>query len=467
MDLADGNPLAESLRTGRFCALIEYDTPGQEQPFESAVALGTGIAAAIADHPLVAGMTVTDRLHAEECHDPIDVAARLMAASHKPSVLHVAGKGSSPERVRDLAAKAASEGVRSVLAVTGNRAESHRSPAGKGKRAPAYEKGYLDSVDIIALLKHAGQPLFKGAGINPFKYDPVDLYLQYFKMLRKLNSGAEFIVTHFGWDMKKRQELQWFLRMRGCEVPVIARLALLSAENIARIHEDPWPGVRIARPFAAQLQRESSVNAAQCLSAQLRRIALQAAGCKLLGYSGVQLVGMPDAKTCEMVLTKIDDALSTYTAYPDWLAAWHEHHHGIDFAPVPDAYYVFTGLLESEQPMYDPENCPLTHQVFPLPARLDVLRSKLIRSLGACGPTQRVADALFCRGCRQHCEDLRYCFFLCPADCPKVLVYGPCGGSGPDGVCEFGHAPCFFRRVLALASHKHALDTLEEGIARV
>jgi hypothetical protein len=57
--------------------------------------------------------------------------------------------------------------------------------------------------------------------------------------------------------------------------------------------------------------------------------------------------------------------------------------------------------------------------------------------------------------------NLRETFFLGPGACPKALETGPCDGSRVDGTCEFGHAPCFFHRVLALANWQNKLERLE------
>jgi len=290
MDFSGENPLAARLRDGQFFLLIECNTALREQPFETSLTLARSVARKISDVPEVVGMAVTDRLRSEDTHDPVDTAVRLGETSGKAPLVYVSGKGSSEARVRDLVARARSAGIRSMVAVTGDRSEKH--PVGRsGTRVPAYSAGYLDSVDALGLARDPGDGLCLGAAVNPYKYNPADQYLQYFKMMQKLDSGAEFLVTHVGWDMKKLQELQWFLQMRDVGNPVIARLALLSLDDIARIHEGLYPGVHVARSFAAVLQRESNVNAAQSLSAQLHRLGLQVAGCRLMGYNGARSRG--------------------------------------------------------------------------------------------------------------------------------------------------------------------------------
>ena len=465
MNFSGENPLAACLREGEFFLLIECNTPPLEQPFETSLTLSRSIARKIGNFPEVVGMAVTDRLRSEDTHDPVETAARLAEASGKPPLLYLSGKGSSEGRIRELLARARSAGIRSVVAVTGDRSEKHTASR-SGTRVAPYPAGYLDSVDILELGRASGDDLCMGAGINPYKYNPADQYLQYFKMMRKLDAGAEFLVTQVGWDMKKLQELQWYLQMRDVGSPVIARLALLSVDDIARIHEGLYPGVHVARSFAAVLQRESNVNAAQSLSAQLHRLGLQVAGCRLLGYNGVQIAGLRDGHHLDMVLVRIGEALAAYDSFGKWVSAWNEFHNFMSFDPIPDAYYVFDGLLRGDTVRYDADTCQLTDRSLPEPGVGDRALRTVLSTLFGGGWPEAISESLAAaveRVCGVSREQLRECFFLSPSACPKRLIHGACGGSEPDGTCEFGHGRCFFQRVLALAAHSHELDSLEEG----
>lgn len=456
------------LREGQFFLVIELNSPDAGQPFESGVAIGTAMARRIRSMDDVLAIAVTDRFRREDCHDPMDTASRFADASQKPVVLCCSGKGSDGNRIRDLLARARSGGVRTVFAVTGDRSEQHLFREGS-RRIPPYEKGYLDSLDIIRLVRESCPDFCIGAAVNPFKYNPADQCLQYYKMIRKLNSGAQYIVTHAGWDMKKLQELQWFLRMREIGHAVIARVLLLSLDDINGIHRGLFPGVPVSLPFAAALQRESNISATQSMAAQLHRIGLQIAGCRLMGYSGVQIAGIRDLQTLDMVTAKVRECLAKFTDYATWLAGWNDYHDSMPFAPVPHAYYGFHGLLTAENPEYDPEKCHMTDCTLPVPSMGDRLRSRLLPLfLSASTPARVASAARFLLGRRQDAaaDKLKYCYYLPHAQCPKRLVYGACGGSDPEGICEFGHAPCFFHRVIALASQRHELDLLEEGIGQ-
>jgi methylenetetrahydrofolate reductase (NADPH) len=468
MNFSGENALAAALRAGQFLLLVEQNTPPREQPFDSAMATAVAVARRLAGLEAVVGLAVTDRLRTEDTHDPVDTASLLAEHAGKPCLLTLSGKGSSRDRLRDCLARAASRGLRNVLAVSGDRSDRHVLKRGPTGRVAPYPGGYHDSVATLHLIRGSTTGLFAGAGINPFKYAAADQFLQYYKMVRKLNSGAEFLVTHLGWDMKKLQELQWYLQMREISHPVLARVPLLSPADIAGIHENPVPGVQAARLFYAMLQRESSLSAAQCMAAQLHRIGLQVAGCKLLGYNGVQLVGLRDVKTLDMVLARIEEDLGRYRTYAEWVQAWGEFHNYIDFAPRTDAFYLFQRLLDPEQPHYSAAVAQPGAQPWPRARGADRLRAFTLKwAMHAGVPPQigKAARFLTCRGeCRGRDCGLRGCLFLCPRDCPKNLPWGACGGSAPDGTCEFGHAPCFYHRVLALGARRHELDRLEEGL---
>ncbi|MFW6414368.1 MAG: methylenetetrahydrofolate reductase C-terminal domain-containing protein [Verrucomicrobiota bacterium] len=462
------NPLAQSLQEAHFSIIIECDTPAGQQPFEPAVTPALNIAREAKKDSDITALAVTDRLTGENAYSPAALATRIAETAEKPVVVHFSGKGSTGERLSQELADAASGEVQNLLAVTGDRSVDHPIRHGLTKY-PAYKPGYLDSIEIIRKTRESDFKFHIGAGVNPYKYNAADQYLQYYKMMRKIATGAQFIVTHIGWDMKKLQELQWFLQMRECGVPVLARTALLSSRQIKDNGEEPYPGITLSRPFAALLERECNINENQLLAAQLQRLGLQVAGCRLLGYSGIQIAGINNEQTLGMVMRRIRENLKRFTSYSDWLTAWQEFHGEIQFAPRGNsAFYAFTNLLDPEVQMYSPELSHSAYSPFPTPEFRDILRSRLLSFTGSRAIPRLLHNAcisIYCRGCihKNECNKI-YTFHLCPRACPKHLVYGPCGGSKPDGICEFGHRECFFHRVLAVAARKHALDLLEEGI---
>jgi methylenetetrahydrofolate reductase (NADPH) len=383
-------------------------------------------------------------------------------------MLTISGRGSDPDQVRAMAAESKSMGIRTFCCVTGDRAPEH-PPVRHPRVTETYEKGYLDGIDVAGLLRRHDATFCLGAAVNPFKYNLADQYLQYYKMIRKLESGADFLIAHAGWDMKKLQELQWFLRMRDLGNSVLARVRLLSPEDVAKVESCFSPGVHIPREFAATLQRECSANESQFLATQLRRVALQVVGCRLLGYSGVVLAGIRNASMLDMVLKQLKVAQDECSSYDAWLDIWNDFHGDLQFSPVSKPFQTFQGLLAAGHGEYDPATSTPTTVDFPVPDKLDRLGAFLLPML----LSSRTPDGL--RSALRHVlrrhdttppERLRHCWYLDNSSCPKRLTLGPCGGTGPKGTCEFGQGPCFFHRIFALAAARHELDLLEEGIGK-
>ncbi|MBT7301680.1 MAG: hypothetical protein HN849_19310 [Victivallales bacterium] len=466
MDFGQTNPLGEALRAGQFMLVIEQNVPGADQALPSATAMAHAMAERAAQEDAVAAISITDRLRNWDTHDPIDFATGAIADTRLPALLTIAGKGSTPDRVLSLAAKAKSRGVRTYCCVTGDGAPDH-PPVRSARLAATHAEGYLDGVDLLGLLHRHDPSLCLGAAVNPFKYNLADQFLQYYKMIRKLESGADFLIAHAGWDMKKLQELQWFLRMRDLGNSVLARLRLLVPEDVANLESSTCPGVHVPREFATILQRECNVNESQFLAAQLHRLGLQVAGCKLLGYSGVVLAGIRSPGVLDMVLKRVAACLRDYTDYDSWLEAWNDYHGSLQFSPTTTPFYAFQDLLAPGQSSYAPETCVAAAAEFAAPGLADRLGALLLPALLS-SRTPPLLRTTLRHILRRHDttppERLRHCWYLDNSACPKRLTLGPCGGSAPDGLCEFGQGPCFFHRIFALAAARHELDLLEEGV---
>lgn len=466
MDFGGSNSFAESLRAARFLLVVEQNVPAADQALPPAIAMGHAMAERAAQEPQVAAFSLTDRLRYPATHDPVAYAEALVKNTRLPAMLTISGKGSTPDRVMALAARAKSVGIRNFCCVTGDAAPDH-PPVRHARVTPTYPTGYLDGIEVARLLRRHDRSCCLGAAVNPFKYTLTDQYLQYYKMIRKLESGADFVIAHAGWDMKKLQELQWFLRLRDLGHGVLARVRLLSPEDVTDLDSSVYPGVYIPREFTATLQRECTVNDSQFLAAQLPRLGLQVAGCRLLGYSGVVLAGIRNPSVLDMVLKQINAAQAAYPDYDSWLAAWNDYHGSLQFSPIPAPFHAFHDLLTPGKGSYDPATCEPTTADFAPPSRADRIGAAVLPLLLSAKTPQGVRNAtrfLLRRHDTTPPDRLRHCWYLDNSPCPKRLTLGPCGGSGPRGTCEFGQGPCFFHRIFALAAARHELDLLEEGI---
>ena len=445
------------LRAGDFCVLIDYQVPvvsDDEEVFKLALAPGLALARYTGADARVAGLSIStvsarpaevEQLLEPLCRNGDDVAVCL------------SGCNADDAGLRGTLAAVHSHGIGTVIATTGFAGPEQYA-------APAAAHTFIDSCDLIRLVRNEYPEMCVGAYVNPFKYNVSDVYLQYFKMIRKLNTGADFIVAEAGWDMKKYQELQWYLRSRNMNEPIIAKLMFVQRHQIAGILDHRCGGVVMSREMAALLERESNINERQATAAQVRRIAMSAAGCRLFGYSGIQIGGIDDPQLARILVDNVEEAFEEFTDFRRWLTAWNDFHDRVEMAPMRQGHYAFKHLMDKDYPDYVSDQSLHAAGPLPQPTRSERLKFQLARALrleSRQGVPFDMARQVLCGHHSGRDWRLDKTFYVCAAACPKGLESGPCGGTRPDGTCEFGHQPCIFHRILALANWRNELESLE------
>ena len=283
-------------------------------------------------------------------------------------------------------------------------------------------------------------------------------------MFRKLANGADYLVSQYGWDMMKLQELIWNLSRREINIPTVARLLFLTPDNAEQLCSGAFHGVHISPDFESLLRAERDHSSAQFEAAQLRRIQIHAAGARLLGFSAVQIAGVTNVSLLETIFNKIREAFREFQSFEDWRAAYMEYYDRLDMAPYPHEFYLFDKLLETDRPTEQlalaPGIAPMTRgerfrqnlsgalfaNADKLPAKERRLTKKLLASCHACDM------------CRLPATD-----YVCPEICPKGLANGSCGCGKADGGCELQDAECVFAKRLRIANAKIDFSSLEEG----
>lgn len=451
--------LANRLRAGQFCVVLEVNSPPLNQPLDSCLANMNQIFQRVASLPAVQAVAVTDRWPTVDRQEPLIMAEKAAEETGKTVQLTISGLGADLSRTKTLLAEARAKAIRHFLLVTGDL---------YAKSDTAHEDaGWLDGVTIVEMSRQFGADMWNGAAVNPYKYTCEGVYLQYAKMQRKIQFGTDFLVAQAGWDMKKAQELQWFLQMRELYLPVMARTVLLGREEALHLADGLWPGVYVPIPLAALIIREANASEEAFWEAQLNRLALQMVGYWRLGYSGVQVTGVRHASHLAELLDRMQEHDANYPDYSSWREAWLELHGEISFGPgvsdiYPDPpYYMFKELMQPEvrdfvagtiQPAFNTIAPPSWQDRWQgwlhrptRPAMLQEMARKIARR-----SQEEAKQANFCQGLRND-------------SCPKRLIYGACGGSSTDGMCENGDKECFFHRVIRLANSNQSLESLESG----
>ena len=451
------NRLAASLMQGGFSYLVELDVPSADIQRPQALHFVKEQAVEISALNWVFALSVNDRSPDHAGCFSTDFLEVLPHNSHKTLVFTLSGKAQFEDDVKTAVARIKSKGCRNVLAVTGDWAEDEA----------VGEAGYLDSVDIVRTVCGFGSDFNVGAVVNPFKYTVLDQYLQYVKMIRKFNEGARYFVSQSGWDMKKAQELQWFLQMREINVPVFARITFVSPENVERISDGRLgPGRFIPLPVCEVLLREARGSSEEFIDRQLRLLALQVVGYQKLGFSGVQIAGCHESRVLKTFYRHIGECEAECSDYNTWLKHWNDEFGGYNLSLNPNPFYLFSNLLTENGRDPDFMEHPMVGAVLEKPDFHDRFHAWLGKIAAKSGTPEWLRRAV-CRLLNvpeEHLPMFVDTQYLDNAECPKGLFRGPCGNCQPDGACEVeAVGECFFHRVMKMAALKNRLASLESA----
>jgi methylenetetrahydrofolate reductase (NADPH) len=443
----------------KFCVIFELNAPSRRNDFKSAVSKASAIEfAASSSKKIPVFFAFTDKLSAPDCWGALDFAAEVCPNDKDKCVVYMSGRDASLKDQSDFLAAARASGLMNIVPVSGDSVpgESWKETAGRV---------FTESVHGLHNISAASDKFFyPGAVVNPFKYTPGDSFSQYFKMIKKLGQGAEFLVAQSGWDMLKHQELRWYLSSRGYHYPSVARLLFLTPDRVEAITAGKGPRAQISPDFERLLKSELSCSAGQFEAAQWRRLQIQAAGCRLMGYSAVQIAGIETPAQAGAACQKIAEALEEFkNNFEDWKQVYLERSAGADMAPGR-GYYMFSNLFSKA---HQDETLSMSRAELPVSASGERTLYKLSRFLLANAHLKSPGEHYLLKKLLTGCRTCSFCRlpltrYVCPEQCPKGLANGPCGGSKFDGSCEVGGRECVHARSLRLAAWLGEIDALEE-----
>ncbi len=238
----EGVTYREMLASGRFYYGAEVVTTRGLEPVASPGNLAAFARDLLAD-PRIGWISITDNPGGGPMLPP-DWLGGLVAERRARVVLHLTCKDMNRNGLESAAWRYASEGFDNLLAITGD------YPTGGfgGCAEPVFD---FDSVSLITLLRsmngglnvlgRGGKPetlpktnFFIGCVVSPFKRHERELMPQFFKLVRKIAAGAQWVIPQLGYDMRKFHEVKLFLDARGISVPVIGNVYLLS-KGVAKL----------------------------------------------------------------------------------------------------------------------------------------------------------------------------------------------------------------------------------------
>jgi 5,10-methylenetetrahydrofolate reductase len=330
-------------------------------------------------------------------------------------------------------------GVTNVLALTGDK--------------PIKTQGVfeLESVGLLRLIRKinhdaymGAQPqalasvhqFFCGAAVSPFKYTEATQMQQYYKMEKKLRSGAEFLITQVGWDWRKSLELFTYLKERRLDVPVVGNVYVLSTLTPAPrlMHDIKLPGCFVSDELLTKVQSES-------VDEHLERAAQQVAMYKTLGAAGVDIGGVHDFEMFAKILQRAAQIGTNWEPFKENLC-W----------PAKDPFYLYDEAgravtLSKPRPTMSKRFFDFSHRTALDPEHAGFhLFKKTMGALGA-DKGKGAVYKLFNTNEKAFkyllfdCEECGDCFLpenfgLCTiGGCEKGMDNAPCGDATVDGRC--------------------------------
>jgi 5,10-methylenetetrahydrofolate reductase len=330
-------------------------------------------------------------------------------------------------------------GIESILALTGDK--------------PVSTQGVfdLDSIGLLRLIQDMNNEayikakpqeldkvhqFFAGAAVSPFKYTEASQMQQYYKMEKKIECGAKFLITQLGWDWRKSEELFRYLKDNKIDIPVMGNVYVLSTTTAAPrlMHDNKLTGCFVSDEFLAKMNSEN-------YSQHIERAAQQVAMYKSLGADGVDIGGIHDFEAFVGILKRADEIDANWEQFKDNL-----------YWPAKKAFYLYnesgiqTGLSKYRK-TFAHKFFNFFHRAILNPDYHGFHAFKQVMAVLGTekgkGPVYKFFNAnegafkylMFdCEGCGD-CY-LPENFGLCTiGGCEKGLDNPPCGDATPDGKC--------------------------------
>jgi len=449
------NLLKQRLSTpDQFIVTLEYTVPdvADEKCIDEVLA----IAELAGADDRVAAMALTDRVPSLTTHDTVDMACKARDKSGKVPLVHISGKNRDINNFREQIQRLIDNGLENALILTGDKARSDLADP-----TVLCPNGFLDAVQGVDFARRIYPDIFICAAVSSFKYSRAAQMMQYMKMQKKIDHGANAIFNQVGLDMRKVHELKMFAQANAITTPLVHALYWPTAMLAKLAIEDELPGV-VATSEMHDFLKSLGNDPDKGKGRRMKILALQIALCRAWGLSGIHLGGLKTPATLKAILDLSDEvyheAGSPDQLWQQWQELWKTPEgKPVSTAPAKSFYYFRDDGkgLNSKTPTPQPTASGATirykfmHWVHTTFFENSIEEGGLMWK--ACTWADRhpwVAKTMYvfertckyplakCQGCGS-CSLPETAYICTESNCAKHLPDGPCGGSKVnDDECE-------------------------------
>jgi methylenetetrahydrofolate reductase (NADPH) len=446
------------------------------------------LARELAEHQRIDALSITDNPGGNAMLSADTLGTDLISRGQEV-IMHLACKDWNRNALQSRGWKLASEGFENVLALSGD----YPIAGYKGVASPVFD---IDSVGLLRMYADMNEGVvlggpagavperthfFLGAVVTNHKRHEREVMPQYFKLRKKIENGAAFIINQVGYDARKDDELLRWLELHRLDVPVIANVFVLSANVVRVFNSGRIPGVVVTDELRTFVERRAT-GPDKGRAFFLDLAAKQVAIARGLGFRGAYLGGHLETDEYTAVLERADSF-----GADDWRAFARE----IQFS-FPDEFHYFerdsaSGLSSTEVNRAYSESLRRRQTDLRVPLRYRISRAVHGAAFESDAPLHGSGRAIYSAaeraprpvrkalhlleqsakvpmfGCRD-CGDcsLPDTAYLCPeSQCVKNQRNGPCGGTR-EGKCEIGEKDCIwalaYERLKAYGEEEAMLD---------
>src|ERR1017187_3161852 len=178
------------------------------------------LARALSEHPRFHALSITDNPGGNAMLSSDTMGTDLLYRGQEV-IIHLSCKDWNRNALESHCWMLASEGFRNVLALSGD----YPVTGFHGQASPVFD---IDSVGLLKLLSEIqGGDFFPGAVVSNYKRLEREVMPQYFKLAKKIQTGARFIINQIGYDARKMDEFLQYMALHGLNVPVMANVFVL------------------------------------------------------------------------------------------------------------------------------------------------------------------------------------------------------------------------------------------------
>lgn len=420
------------------------------------------------DEGILSALSITDNAGGHPALSPTALGREIQALGITP-IIHFSCKDKNRNLIESQLFELDRHGLRNLLVLTGD----YPRYGYNGIPKPVFD---IDSVVVLEMITQmkkgflidprapgggtrlSPMPFRPGCVVSPFKRLEGELIGQYLKLKKKVESGAEYVITQMGFDARKFQELLFFMEEVGINIPVYGTVFLPSPRLARAINKGVVPGCVLPDELLSRMESWRGQGKRDRLEFGARLIAVL----RGLGYNGVHISG--PGLAYEDVAWMINRSEAIKDLWWDFIGEFEFPHLWEFFLYEKDEK---TGLNKRERTKTQRTQLPVGEY---LSYRTSSFIHELFFEEGKYlfGPTRTLIRLLEKGGLNRaltsfekavkaplyECQMCGNCVltefaYLCPqSQCAKGLLNGPCGGSR-DGWCEVwpGEKPCFYVRV--------------------